>query len=113
VVPAVARRRISSHTLALYLCMALAPLLMQCAVTEESKIEGTLGHLVDALNARDEAAIARLYVDRRIEPVNAVGDSSAVFRMLHIPGGSDFESSNVSATVIDDRAQATCYLSGT
>lgn len=94
--------------------LLLLPLLLLCActATDESRIGDTVDGLVDALNERDTAALARLHSDGSIAPVNAAGDSSVVYRLVTIPGGSGFEAGDVAATVLGDRAQAQFELAG-
>jgi hypothetical protein len=94
------------------LLLASAILLASCAASDESRIEATVDDLVDALNAADRAAAGTLFVDGALDPLNAVGDSSVVYRLVTIPGGNGFEAENVKATVMADRAQAEFDLSG-
>ena len=73
---------------------------------DEELIEETVYELVDAMNSRDEIAAASLFTSGTIEPVNAAGDSSVVYRLLTIPGGEDFKARSLSTTVLDRRAQS-------
>jgi hypothetical protein len=79
---------------------------------DKSRIDGAVDDLVDALNDADRAAAAKLFEPASIDPVNAAGDSSVVYRLLTIPGGSDFDADNVRTTVMDDRAQTEFDLTG-
>ncbi|MBC8145397.1 MAG: hypothetical protein H7X80_07410 [bacterium] len=83
-----------------------------CASGDDANIESTVDELVDALNDRDRIAAGTLFTNATIEPVNAAGDSSVVYRLITIPGGSDFEASGLQTSVIADRAQATFDLAG-
>jgi len=91
---------------------ALASTLAACSSSDESAVEATVDDLVDALNDRDTASLARLFSDGSVAPVSPAGDSSVVYRLATIPGGSGFEAGNVVATVIEDRAQAQFDLAG-
>jgi hypothetical protein len=87
-------------------------LLCACQATPEKGIENRLEDLVSALNAKDVQAASRLYKGGVIPAVNDAGDSSAIYRLLHIPGGEDFALGPMSVAVIEDRARATVELQG-
>lgn len=101
----------SGTALAFALCAIMVGV-TSCASTDEERIEATIDDLVEALNDRDSAAIGALFTDGSIAPVSAIGDSSVVYRLVTIPGGSEFEAGEVVATVMDDRAQVWFDLAG-
>ena len=83
-----------------------------CASSPEKAVEGRLQELVSALNAKDLPAASRLYKGGVIPAVDNAGDSSVIFRLLHIPGGEDFSLGGVTTAVIDNRARASVELDG-
>jgi hypothetical protein len=96
-----------------FLPALLLVLITACADTDESAIEDTVDELVDALNARDSAALRALFVGGKLPPVDAVGDSSVIYRLATTPGGTDFSADNVVSLVRAPRtAHATFDLAG-
>jgi ketosteroid isomerase-like protein len=95
-------------------CILLGALviLAGCAKNDEGRIKTQVEHLVDALNSHDTAAAGRLYADGVLLPITIGGDSSAVYRMFAIPGGSDFEARNVQSIIAGDEARASFDLTG-
>jgi len=87
-------------------------LLAGCSTSDEDRIQSMVGDLADALNDHDPAAASQLYAGGAVVPVTSAGDSSAIYRMLHIPGGSDFEVTNVQSTVAGDQARTSFNLAG-
>lgn len=85
---------------------------MGCAGGDDAVIEDTVDDLVDAMNKRDRVAAGALFTSGSVEPVNAAGDSSVVYRLLTIPGGGDFSADRVRPAVIADRAQVQFDLTG-
>jgi hypothetical protein len=83
-----------------------------CAKNDDDRIKDQVGKLVDALNRHDTAAAGKLYTDGVLAPVTAGGDSSAVYRMVAIPGGSDFEAQNVQSIIAGDQARTSFNLTG-
>ena len=78
----------------------------------EGVIEAQVDHLIDALNDHDLAAAGKLYVDGTLPPVTIGGDSSTIYRMIAIPGGSGFEAANVISVVAGDEARTSFNISG-
>lgn len=89
-----------------------ALLLAGCAASSEDNIEGRVHDLVDALNRRDQAAAGALYTGGGLQPLTLAGDSSAIYRLLTIPGGGEFDAENVSSSVVGNNAQTTFDLTG-
>jgi|GEM_PF-6521036 len=83
-----------------------------CSVSDDERIEEMVEDLAGALNSGDRDAAARLYADDSLHPLTLSGDSSTIYRLLTIPGGSDFEVENVTSAVIMDNAQTTFDLIG-
>lgn len=97
-----------------WFCLLLSVALVapSCSKTPEDNVTDIVYKLADAIDSHDTAAASRLYQGSRINPVLAEGDSSTVYRMLHIPGGSNFRAANVKATILGPSAQAEFDLSG-
>jgi ketosteroid isomerase-like protein len=79
---------------------------------DEARIEDQVESLVDALNGHDLAAAGKLYTDGTLAPVTVGGDSSAIYRMIAIPSGSDFEATNVQSIIAGDQARTSFDLTG-
>ncbi|MEO5929059.1 MAG: hypothetical protein ABIR47_03915 [Candidatus Kapaibacterium sp.] len=95
-----------------YIVLSLCALLSGCAGGDEGKIDRMVGDLASALNHHDTAAAGSLYDHGSLLPLNDDGDSSVVYRMLHIPGGSGFEASNIKSVVVGDHARTDFDLGG-
>lgn len=95
-----------------YIVLALCALLSGCAKSDEGKIDRMVEDLAGALNHHDTAAAGALYDRGSVTPLNDEGDSSVVYRMLHIPGGSGFEASNIKSVVAGDHARTDFDLGG-
>jgi hypothetical protein len=95
-------------------CIAAAALLFlaACGTSDEGRIKDQVENLIAALNKHDTAAAAALYTDGTLAPVAIGGDSSAIYRMFTIPGGSDFEVRNVQSIIAGEEARTTFDLSG-
>lgn len=89
-----------------------ALMLAGCAGSNDDHIESRVHELVDALNKRDQAAAGALFAGGALQPLTLSGDSSAIYRLITIPGGGEFDAENVSSSVVGSNAQTTFDLTG-
>lgn len=94
-------------------CILLLALIAGCSSSNDANVEDLVDDLVDALNRHDQGAASQLFTEGRVEPLTSSSDSSVIYRLLTIPGGNDFEASNIETVVAGDQGRATFDLTGT